>query len=100
MGVILSSKVKDDGKVVFEIAVEPEEAIQLKGHLSGIHLFTENVIDSVLSLSTRGKNDATKYFLVPKGLRDDIKTDARALCQKIETKTNIIFIYVINKSGL
>lgn len=100
MGTILSSRMKDDGKVVFEIAVDYDESVQLKGHMDNIHIFSENVTDIKTNISQRGKNEATKYFLIPKELRKDLKFDAKTTCQKIETKTKTIFIYVLDNIGL
>ena len=66
MGAILSSRMKDDGKIVFEISVDYEESIQLQGHMDNVHLFSENASDIETNISQRGKNEATKYFLIPK----------------------------------
>ncbi|MBS3100692.1 hypothetical protein A2641_01005 [Candidatus Nomurabacteria bacterium RIFCSPHIGHO2_01_FULL_37_25] len=100
MGAILSSRIKDDGKVVFEVSLDYEEATQLKGFMNNIHIFSENVADIKANISQRGKNEATKYFLIPKELRKNMKFNAKTTCQKIETKTKTIFIYVIDKIGL
>ena len=100
MGTILSSKIKDDGKIIFETVIEYEEAVQLKGHMDNIHIFSENVADVETNISQRGKNEATKYFLIPKELRKGLKFTAKTTCQKIETKTKTIFIYVVDKLGL
>ena len=99
MGVILSSRMKDDGRVVFEIAVEYEESVQLKGHMDNIHVFSENIADIEANISQRGKNEATKYFLIPKELRKGLKFNAKTTCQKIETKNRTIFVYVVDKTG-
>ena len=45
MGTILSSRTKEDGKVVFEVLVDYEEALQLKGNLNNVHLFSEDVAE-------------------------------------------------------
>ena len=100
MGTILSSRIKEDGKVVFEVMVDYEESVQLKGHMDNIHVFSENVADIKTTISQRGKNEATKYFLIPRELRQDMKFNAPTKCQKIETKTKTIFIYTIDKLGL
>ncbi|MFH0978161.1 MAG: hypothetical protein V1837_02550 [Candidatus Woesearchaeota archaeon] len=97
MASILSSRVKDDGKVVFEVIVDYDEAIQLQGHLDNIHLFSENVINVTANLSQRGKNEATKYFLVPRELRKNLKMSSEVTCQRIETKSRIFFVYVMDK---
>jgi len=76
-----------------------DESVQLRGHMSNIHLFSENVADIKANISQRGKNEATKYFLIPKELRKNLKFDSKTTCQKIETKTKIIFVYVVDKLG-
>ena len=100
MGAILSSRIKDDGKVIFEISVDYEEATQLKGYMNNVHIFSENVADIKTNISQRGKNEEKKYFLIPKELRKNLKFNAKTTCQKIESKTNTIFIYVVDKIGL
>ncbi len=100
MGTILSSRMKDDGKIIFEVSVDYEESVQLKGYMENIHIFSENVADVETNISQRGKNEATKYFLIPKELRKSMKFDAKTTCQKIETKTKSIFVYVVDKLGL
>jgi hypothetical protein len=98
MGEIISSRVKEDGKVVFEIAVSYEEAKQLKGHLNRVHVFSEDVADIKSNIAQRGKNEATKYFLIPKEVRKTMKlTDAPVGCQLIETNGRYIFVYVVDK---
>ena len=100
MGAILSSRIKDDGKVIFEISVDYEEATQLKGYMDNVNIFSENVADIKTNISQRGKNEATKYFLIPKELRKNMKFNAKTTCQKIEAKTKTIFVYVVDKIGL
>ena len=100
MGTIISSRMKDDGKVIFEVSVDYEESIQLRGHMEDVHIFSENALDLEIPISQRGKNDATKYFLIPKELRKGLKVSAKAKCQKIDTKTKIVFVYVVDKMGI
>jgi hypothetical protein len=101
MGEIISSRVKEDGKVVFEVAVGYEEARQLKGHLNKVHIFSEDVADVQSNIAQRGKNEATKYFLIPKELRKNMKIGNMPVgCQVIETNSKCIFIYVIDKLSM
>ena len=100
MGAILSSRVKDDGKIIFEVSLDYEEATQLRGYMSNVHIFSENAADIETNISQRGKNEATKYFLIPKELRKNMKFTAKTTCQKIESKTTTIFIYVVDKIGI
>ncbi|NOZ80990.1 MAG: hypothetical protein GXP63_04925 [DPANN group archaeon] len=100
MGTILSSKTKEDGSVIFEVVVDYEEALQLQGRLNNVHLFSEDIASIETKIAPRGKNEATTYFLMPRELRKNLTLTKKAHCQKIETKTKIIFLYVIDKLGL
>jgi len=100
MGHILGSKVTNDGKVVFTVCMEHDEALQLRGHIDDIHIFSEKIADVRTNVSMRGQNAATKYFLIPRELRHNIRFSSQPSCQKIETKNKIIFLYVIDKHQL
>ena len=89
MGTILSSKLKGEGKVIFEVLLTYDEAIQLQGHMDNIHLFSEDVTHLKTIISTRGKGAATKYLLIPRDLRKDIRMDSEVRCQKIELKDSV-----------
>ena len=97
MGTILGSKVTGDGKIVYTVSLEPDESLQLKGHMDDIHLFSERTAEIKTNIATRGKNDATKYFLIPREIREGIKVNSEIACQKIETRTKVIFVYVMDK---
>lgn len=97
MGTILSSKIKGDKKVIFEVLMDYEEAVQLQGRMDNIHVFSENISEIKTNISTRGKNAATKYLLIPRNLRQNIKFDKGVSCQKIDLKEKIIFIYIVEK---
>ncbi|NTV23575.1 MAG: hypothetical protein HGA85_04330 [Nanoarchaeota archaeon] len=99
MGTILSSRVREDGKVIFEIVVSYDEALQLKGHMENVYIFSEQNSKIKTGISQRGKNDATKYFLIPKDYRNDLLFSKDVLCQCIDTKTKSAFIYLVNKNG-
>jgi len=98
MGSILNAELQEDGKVVYKISLDKEEALALKGHMDKVHVFSENSSDVKSRISLRGKNEATKYFLIPKELRDkDISTKREVSCHKIETKHKDIFVFVVDK---
>ena len=97
MGTILNAKLKEDGKVIYEILVDREEALRLKGNMENIHLFSEEATTRKSRISLRGKNEATKYFLIPKDMRENINEKKDVLCQKIEGKYKDIFIFIVNK---
>ena len=96
MGKILGSKLKGD-KVLLEVQLEYEEAVQLQGHMDKICIFSENVSDIKTNISTRGKNGATKYLLIPKELRKNLNLEKEIDCQKIDMQDKIIFIYSLPK---
>ncbi|MDP2749348.1 MAG: hypothetical protein Q8O89_00775 [Nanoarchaeota archaeon] len=100
MGDILSSKVREDGKIVIELCLDYEEISRLQGHMAKVHLFSEMNSNFEANLAQRGQNDATKYFLVPRQLRKDLKYNGKVACQRIETKSKIFFVYIIDKLGL
>lgn len=100
MGAVLNSRTKEDNKMVFEIVVDYDEALQLKGHINNVHLFSEDVAEVETRLAKRGKDESTYYFLVPKELRKNLPVKGKVKCQKIETKTKLMFVYVLDKTGL
>ena len=51
MGRILGTKTTKEGKVIFEVEMDYEQALQLKGHIQNIHLFSEDVADIKAHLS-------------------------------------------------
>jgi len=97
MGSILSSRSTKNGKIIYEVEMDYEESLQLKGYIKNVYLFSEDVAEIKTNLSARGKNEATKYFLIPRELRSNIKLTDKVKCQKLETNSKIIFIYVVDK---
>ena len=97
MGSILSAKTTKEGKIIYEVAMDYEESLQLKGNIRNVHLFSEDVAEIKTNLSARGKNEATKYFLIPRELRQNMNFDGKVKCQKLETDSKTIFIYVVDK---
>lgn len=97
MGSILSSRVKENGKIVYEIELDRDEALQLKGNLDNIHIISEKASDSTSRISFRGKNDATKYFLIPKDLRENLQKNKEVKSQMIDTPSKSIFVFYVDK---
>ncbi len=97
MGTILGTKITKDNKIIFEVEMDYEESLKLKGHIKNIHVFSEDATEIKTNLSQRGTNEATKYFLIPRKLRGDLKFNEQVKCQKIETDTRTIFVFVVDK---
>lgn len=98
MGSILGSEVSEDGKVIFEVMVDKAEALQMQGHLDNVHVFSGETDHIKSRISFRGKNEATKYFLIPREMREDITKNKEVKCQVLETKDETIYIYHVNKN--
>jgi hypothetical protein len=97
MGMILTSRRESD-KVVVEALLDHRELLNLKGEIDNVHLFTEKVAEIQTNIARRGKNEATKYFLIPKQLRKDLNIRDPVSCQRINTENKAIFVYVLNRT--
>ena len=100
MGQIVGIKALRDDKVVVEVQMNYEESLKLKGHIKNIHLFSENAAEIKTNLSQRGTNEATKYFLIPRELRENLTFNEKVKCQRIDTDLRIIFVYMVDKITL
>ena len=99
MAKIISSRKKGD-EVISEVLSGYDEYLQLKGHLDDIYLFTEKVAEVKTNISQRGKNEATKYFLIPRQFRKGFKFNNTTSCQKLDFKNKVVFIYVVDKTKI
>ena len=97
MGIILSTRMTREDKVVFEVEMDYKDSLKLKGHIKNIHVFSEDAAEIRTNLSQRGTNEATKYFLIPRELRDGLNFNKNVKCQKIETDSRNVFIFVVDK---
>src|SRR3989344_3769442 len=98
MATIISSKRQNEnGKVILEVASDYDEFLQLKGHLDNIHLVTEKVAEVKTNISQRGKNEATKYFLIPREFRRGFRFNNTTSCQRLDLKDKVVFVYVVDK---
>lgn len=97
MGSIVSIKAAKEDKVIIEVEMDYEESLQLQGHTKNIHLFSEDAAYIKTNLSQRGTNEATKYFLIPRELRDNLTFDEKVTCQRVETDSRVVFIFVVDK---
>ena len=99
MGMIISSK-KKGKKIISEFLSDYDEFLQLKGHLDDIRLFSENVGGVQTNISQRGKNEATKYFLITKQYRRGFKFNNSVSCQKLDFDDKAIFVYIVDKTKI
>lgn len=97
MGKILSTRTTSENKVLLEIEIDYNESLNLKGHVNNVHIFSEDAAIIKTNISQRGTNEATKYFLIPRKLRDNIDFDSFAKCQRIDMLNKSIFVFVVDK---
>ena len=97
MAEIISSKISANNQVTYSIHLDQQEALRLQGHLKDIHLIAEPTVECPSKISCRGKNSSTKYFIIPKCLRNGLSFKEKTTCQKIETKDKVIFVYLLDK---
>ena len=100
MAQIVGIRTTKEDNVVVELEMTYEESLQLKGHIKNIHLFSEDAADIKTNLSQRGTNEATKYFLIPRELRENLDFDEKVKCQRIDTDSKIVFVYMVDKLKL
>jgi len=101
MGIIISSKALSDSRVLCKVLVSKNEFQDLKNHFKNIHLFAADLCADDTKLIQRGRDGATKYFLLPFNLRfRKQKAFGKISCQRIETDAKIFYMYVIDKRVL
>ncbi len=97
MGTILGTKTTKDDKIICEVELDYEESLRLKGHIKNIHVFSEDAAEIKANLSQRGTNEATKYFLIPRELRENLTFNEKVKCQKIDTDLRTVFVFVVTR---
>jgi len=98
MGEIITSKVFGD-KVIYNIVLNEEESLSLKGGIKNIHMFSLEQCDSDSKIMARGKDKSAKYFLIPIKYKLKSRKKLRIISiQVIETETKAIYIYICEKS--
>ena len=96
MSEIISTKKRADGKFLAEVLLDEKEHLSLHGHTQDIIMFSDKTSFVDTNISQRGKNAATKYFLIPRSLRRNLNFKSKVACQKIEYNTRTLFVYVID----
>ena len=100
MGEIIKTKVVRD-KLIYSIKLSEEEAMQLKNHVTKVHIFSADLCDCDSQITERGNKGSAKYFSIPLHLKSrKKKRHSKISYQKIETNKKIFFIYVCNKDLL
>ena len=99
MGSIIGSRTIKKGKTMLvEVELDYDEFTSLGGHFKKVHLFSEDVMNMRSTLSSKGIHSSTKYFLIPRTLRDGISLDDAGdiICHRLNLKNRAMFIYLVN----
>lgn len=97
MASVIESKQKGNHLFVV-LKLDMEEAISFsKGMLSRIHLIPEDSHFVKSAVYEKGKKGNTKYFLVPKELRKDVKMQKKISCVKLDATDKIIWAFFMDK---
>lgn len=101
MGQILRTKTLPHGKVVIDLELSFDEALQLKNHAKKIHLFSENLCCHKACVVEKGVNLGSKSVLIPLSLKSRSKINfSEVAYQKLETDSKIFYIAVAKKDLL
>jgi hypothetical protein len=97
MGKILNILNKSDDRVEVTLEFDLKYFKKLKGNLDKIYLFSEDVLDFNSKLVSRGKDDSTKYLLIPKEINTEVFAREDINYSVIEDPDKFLFIFGVNK---
>lgn len=97
MGRILEVKNIDQNKIIANIAFRSSEYLKLNGRMEKIIIFSQENLKENSRLVQRGKKEATKYFLLPKNLRENIEPSLDVKCNRIDTPEKSLFVFEVKK---
>jgi len=84
-------------KVVYKILLDENEALNLRGNLKNIHLFSSDLCKKEAQMNQRGNKGVTKYFKIPLSLRSRKKPSGILSYQNLSIPSKIFYIYTITK---
>lgn len=97
MGKITNIRSTSKDKVQVTLDMTQSEVMWLAGNLDKMFLFSNKNLETRTRLVQRGKRDSTKYFLMPKELRDDVIPSNSVMCTRMEDQKNCLFIFSVPK---
>jgi len=96
MGTIKGTKVTSNNKVEYTISVDYEQSLLLQGHMTNIHIFSENSAQIKTNIVSRGKGN-TKYIRIPSKISSEIKNNSNVSCMKMDSEDQTILFFVLKK---
>ena len=74
-----------------------KEAENILNAIGNVHLIQEAHATTKATVHEKGKNGYTKFFLVPKDIREGINMKKEASCLKLDTKDKYMWVYFMDK---
>ncbi len=96
MGSVKSTRITTNNKVEYTVSIDYEESLLLKGHVTNVHIFSEDSADIIANIHSRGKGN-TKYLRIPRQIAKNIMDKSIAKCLRTECADKIIIYTVIEK---
>lgn len=97
MGKILNIINKFDSNVEVTLELDRKYFKKLRGNLDKIHLISTDVLDFESKVVSRGKDDSTKYLLIPKEINSEVFARNDVSYHVIEEDKNLFFFFFVNK---
>jgi hypothetical protein len=97
MGEILNIINKGEDKVEVTLCLDRTYFKKLRGSLDKIHLFSEDILDFESKLVSRGKDESTKYLLIPKEINSEVFAREDVTYSVIDDSDKLFLIFAVNK---
>ncbi|MBW2989503.1 hypothetical protein KY358_04255 [Candidatus Woesearchaeota archaeon] len=98
MASLVGSNIRPEkNKVEVKLSMNYSEYMLLQGHATNIRIFSENTPCEKTRVRTTGKRGETKYLLVPRDIRNQIRFNSNVDCQYRIIGDKVILFFVIDK---
>jgi len=98
MGSIVNANISSEkDKVELKISMNYSEYMMLMGNATNIRIFSEDNENIKTKIRTSGKRGETKYFLIPKDIKNEIKFNSHTTCQVRDMGDKILMLFVVDK---
>lgn len=100
MGEIIGTKVSP-GKIIYKVELSEKEALQMKNHVKGVHMFSSDLCHHTSKIIERGNKGGAKYFVIPLSLKSRKRKKYNLISyQKVETDDHVFYVCVVGKDPL
>ena len=96
MGSVKSTRITANNRVEYTVSIDYDESLLLKGHVTNVHIFSEDSADIKTNITSRGKGN-TKYIRVPQRIAKEIRDNTIVKCLRMDSADKVIIYTVIEK---